>query len=93
MEVHLTPQQEAFLEQNVRAGRFNSKQEAIGRAVDLLEEHERAMEELRAAVDEGDEDFAQHHYAEYTDETLPQLAGELKREARVPRSAASDVPH
>lgn len=92
MEVHLTPQQEAFLEQNVRAGRFHSKQEAIAWAVDRLQDHERAMEELRAAVDQGDEDFAQHRYAEYTHETLPQLAEELKREARALRSAASDVP-
>ncbi len=92
MEVHLTPKQEAFLEQNVRSGRFTSQEEAVGKALDLLEEHERAMEELRAAVDEGDEDFAHHRYVEYTDETLPHLAEELKREARELQPAAPVAP-
>lgn len=82
MEVHLTPQQQSFLERSVRTGRFASQEEAVREAVELLEKQERAREEMRAAVDEGDDDIAHGRYQEYTDEAASRLAEELKREAR-----------
>ena len=91
MELHLTPQQEAFIEQGVRRGRFASEDAAVREAVELLEAQERLLEGLRAAVDEGDQDIAQGRYTEYTNETLPQLAEELKREARTLRSHDADM--
>ncbi|MGH9622237.1 MAG: type II toxin-antitoxin system ParD family antitoxin [Bryobacteraceae bacterium] len=89
MEVHLTPQQQAFIEQNVRAGRFASNDDAVRAAVELLEEWERELEQLRAGVDEADDDIAHGRYSEYTGETLPQLFEELKREGRVLKEAGS----
>ena len=46
------------------------------------EEGERARLELLAALDEAEADLEATHYTDYTDATLPQLADELKREAR-----------
>jgi antitoxin ParD1/3/4 len=85
MEVHLPPRQQAFIEHNVRTGRFASNDDALREAVELLEERERELEHSRAAVDEADEDIARGRYTEYTDETLPRLLEELKREGRALR--------
>lgn len=51
----------------------------------MLEEHELELEELRAAVAEGDDDLANGRYTDYTDETLPQLVEDIKREGRALR--------
>ncbi len=40
MEVHLSPEQEAFIVQRVRTSRFTSADEAMQEAVSLLEEQE-----------------------------------------------------
>ena len=40
MEVHLSPEQEAFIQQRVRAGRFTTADKAVQEAVSLLEEQE-----------------------------------------------------
>ena len=42
MEVHLTPHQEAFIEQRVSNGRFATADDALQAAVSLLEEREAA---------------------------------------------------
>jgi putative addiction module CopG family antidote len=41
MEVHLTPDQEAFIRQRISTGRFATADEALQAAVSLLEERER----------------------------------------------------
>jgi hypothetical protein len=46
------------------------------------EEGERAHVELVTALDEAESDIAGGRYSDYTDETLPDLAVELKSEAR-----------
>jgi putative addiction module CopG family antidote len=40
MEVHLAPEQEAFIRQRIQAGRFATPDEALREAVSLLEEQE-----------------------------------------------------
>ena len=92
MEVHLSPEQQAFIEQNVRAGRFASNDEALREAVDLLQERESEIDSLRAAVDESDDDLTHGRYSEYSDQTLPQLLEELKREGRACRDAEAGSP-
>jgi putative addiction module CopG family antidote len=41
MEVHLQPEQEAFIRQRIQAGRFATPDEALREAVSLLEEQEK----------------------------------------------------
>jgi putative addiction module CopG family antidote len=51
MEVHLTPDQEAFVRQGIASGRFQSEAEAVAEALSLWEERERNRFEILAAVD------------------------------------------
>jgi putative addiction module CopG family antidote len=47
MEVHLTPDQEAFIQQHVSTGRFATVEEAVQEAITLLEERERQRVKTR----------------------------------------------
>jgi len=87
MEVQPTPDQQAFIKHAIESGRLRREEEAVPEALSLWEERERARAELRAALDEAEADLKAGHCADYTDETLPQLAGELKREARALRDS------
>jgi putative addiction module CopG family antidote len=82
MEVQLTPDQEAFVRKAVASGRYPSAEAAVRDAMARWEDGERARLELLAALDEAEADLEAAHYTDYTDATLPQLADELKREAR-----------
>ena len=90
MQVTLTPSQEAFIRQAIEAGRYRTADEAIGEALALWESRERNRMEILAALDEAEADLASGAYTEYTDSTLPQLAEELKREARQLRNRKRD---
>jgi putative addiction module CopG family antidote len=87
MEVQLTPDQKAFIKHAIETGRLNREEDAIREALSLWEERERVRVELYAAFDEAETDLGAGQYADYTNETLPQLAGELKREARALRDS------
>jgi Arc/MetJ-type ribon-helix-helix transcriptional regulator len=84
MEVHfiLEPDQEAFVRKGIASGRYRTAEDAVRDAMAHWERDERARVELLAAFDESEGDLEAGRYADYTDETLPQLADELKREAR-----------
>jgi putative addiction module CopG family antidote len=87
MEVELTPDQEAFAKQAIESGRLKSRKDAVREALLLWEERERARAELMAALEEAEADLKAGRYVDYTDETLPKLAGELKREIPAPWTA------
>jgi putative addiction module CopG family antidote len=82
MEVNFTPGQEALLRHAVASGRYRTAEDAVRDALARWEERECAREELLAALDEAEADLEAGRYADYTGETHPALAGELKREAR-----------
>jgi putative addiction module CopG family antidote len=85
MEVQPTPDQKAFIRHAIESGRLHREEDAVREALSLWEERERARVELGAALDEAEADLEAGYFAGYTNETLPQLAGELKREARALR--------
>jgi len=80
MEVHPTPDQEAFIRQAIESGRLKREEDAVREALSLWEERERSQTELLAALDEAEADLQTGRFTDYTDETLLQLATELKRE-------------
>jgi putative addiction module CopG family antidote len=51
MEVHLTPDQEAFVRQAIESGRLHRPEDAVEEALRLWEERERTRAEILAAVD------------------------------------------
>jgi putative addiction module CopG family antidote len=85
MNVELTPDQEMFIRKAVESGRYETAEAAVQDAMSRWEESERARFELLTALDEAEADLRAGNYSDYTDATLPQLAEELKREARAAR--------
>jgi putative addiction module CopG family antidote len=85
MEVHFTPDQKAFIKHAIESGRLHREEDAVREALLLWEERERVRVELNAAFDEAETDLQAGRYADYTNETLPHLADELKHEARALR--------
>jgi putative addiction module CopG family antidote len=83
MQVDLTLEQEAFIQQAIASGRYRTAEDAVQDAMARWEEREQSHLELLATLDEAESDLAAGQYADYTNETLPDLATELKGEARV----------
>ena len=55
MNVSLTPELERFLNEQVRSGRYSSKEEAVGKAVELLKEMEEAEGRLETLLQEAED--------------------------------------
>ena len=52
--VTLGDQYDAFIQRQIAKGRFGSASEAVRAGLRLLEDQENSLEQLRAAIDEGD---------------------------------------
>lgn len=87
MEVKLTADQEFFIQRAVEQGRYRSAEEAVRDAMTRWEEQERQRVELTTDVGRAETDLKSGRYSDYTDDTLPVLAEELKREARAMRAS------
>ena len=82
MEVHLTPDQQAFVRLAVESGRVQSEQDAIREALSLWEERERRRTEILAAIDFSEASAAHGEGRQITEESMRQLADEVKRRGR-----------
>ena len=82
MEVHLTPDQEAFVRQAIESGRFRRVEDAVQEALSLWEERERERAEILAAVEAADVGFAHGEGRPITEESMRQLAEEVKQRGR-----------
>lgn len=92
MEVHLTPDQEAFVRQAIEAGRLHRKEEAVEEAMSLWEERERRRLEILAAVDQAEASLARAEGRRITShEEVTQLAADIKRRGMA-RLAAEQNP-
>jgi putative addiction module CopG family antidote len=82
MEVHLTPDQQAFVRQAVESGRLRRAEDAIREALSLWEERERARAEIWTAVDAAEASLARGDGRTITQESMRQLAEEVKQRGR-----------
>jgi putative addiction module CopG family antidote len=82
MEVHLTPDQEAFVRDAIASGRLNRPEDAVEQALLLWEERERRRVEILASLEAAEADIEAGRFVEYDDDSLPQMAEDLKHEAR-----------
>src|SRR5438045_8832549 len=78
MNVSLTPELERFLNEQVRSGRYSSKEEAVGKAVELLKEMDevegRLETLLQEAADSGPAtEMTAQDWADIEDEGLKRL--------------------
>jgi putative addiction module CopG family antidote len=91
MEVQLTPDQEAFIRQAIETGRLQRKEDALREAMSLWEERERRRLEILAAVDQAEASAARGEIRVVTQESMLELAEDVKRRGRA-RLAAEQHP-
>jgi Arc/MetJ-type ribon-helix-helix transcriptional regulator len=91
MEVHLTPDQKAFVRQAIERGRLQREEEAVQEALSLWEERERKRAEILAAVGVAEASLARGEGRIITQESMRQLAEEVKQRGRA-RLAAEPTP-
>jgi len=85
MEVHLTPDQKAFIRQAIESGRFTRAEDAVEEALALWEERERKRAEILAAVDVAEASLARGEGRVLTQESLQELAEKVKQRGRARR--------
>ncbi len=93
MEVHLTPDQEAFVRQAIATGRLRRVEDAVQEALSLWEQRERTRAEILAAVDTAEASLAGGEGRTIsTPQSMRELADEVKRRGRA-RLAAERKAH
>ena len=83
MEVHLTPDQEAFVRQAIESGRFHRAEDAVQEALSLWEERERHRVELLATLDDAKASLARGEGRIITQQSMRELAEEVKQRGPV----------
>jgi putative addiction module CopG family antidote len=80
MEVDLTPDQTAFVQQAIEAGRLQRPEEAVRQALSMWEERERRRLEILASVELAEASLARGEGRTVrTREETTQLADDIKR--------------
>lgn len=94
MEVVLTPDQEAFLQAAIEAGRLRRAEDAVTEALVLWEERERRRAAILAHIDDPEASLARGDGGTLTPRSVQELAAAVKRRGRArlaeEREAASD---
>jgi putative addiction module CopG family antidote len=82
MEVHLTPDQEAFVRQAIESGRLHRAEDAVEEALRLWEERERTRAEILAAVDAAEASLDRGEGIEVNEQSMRELAEGVKQRGR-----------
>jgi len=82
MEVHLTPDQKALARQAIESGRLRREEDAVQEALSLWEERERTRAEILTAVASAEASLARGEGRTITQESMQQLANEVKQRGR-----------
>lgn len=82
MEIDLTPDQKAFVRQAIESGRILGEEDAVREALSLWEGRERTRAEILAAVDEAEASIARGEGRPVTEESMRDLANDVKRRGR-----------
>ena len=92
MEVQLTPDQKAFVRQAIETGRLQHEEDAVKEALSLWEERERTRAEILAAVDEAEASLAGGEGRTITQESMRELAEQVKQRGRARLAAERTAP-
>jgi putative addiction module CopG family antidote len=82
MNIHLTPDQEAFVRLGIESGRYQSAADAIRHALSLWEERERTRAEILSSVDKAEASLARGKGRIITRESMQKLAKEINERGR-----------
>jgi len=91
MEVQLTPDQQAFIRAAIDSGRIERQEDAIREALALWEERERQRAALLATLDDDAASLERGAGFPITQESMRELAGEVKRRG-LARLTAEQLP-
>jgi len=92
MEVRLTPDQEAFIRQAIESGRLRREEDAVKEALSVWEERERKRAEFLATLDDAQASLARGEGRVITQESMRELAEEVKRRGRARLAAEQQAP-
>jgi Arc/MetJ-type ribon-helix-helix transcriptional regulator len=92
MEVQLTADQKAFVRQAIEGGRLLHEEDAVKEALSLWEERERTRAEILAAVNEAEASLARGEGRVITQESMRELADDVKRRGRARLAAEQQAP-
>lgn len=82
MEIELTADQKSFANQAIHAGRLQHEEEAVREALSLWEARERVRAEMLAAIDAAEASIERGEGRIITQQSMRNLAGEVKRRGR-----------
>ena len=82
MEVRLTVDQEAFVRRAIQAGRFVRPEDVVVEALSLWEERERKRAEFLVTLDDAKASIAHGEGRVITQQSMRDLATEVKRRGR-----------
>lgn len=82
MEVQLTPDQKAFARRAIETGRLHSEEDAVQEALALWEERERQHTEFLLTLDDARTSLARGEGRIITQDSMRQLASEVKERGR-----------
>jgi Arc/MetJ-type ribon-helix-helix transcriptional regulator len=82
MDIQLTPDQKAFARRAIESGRLHSEQDAVQEALALWEERERQRAEFLLTLDDARASLARGEGRVITQESMQQLASEVKERGR-----------
>lgn len=92
MEVHLTADQKAFVRQAIESGRILREEDAVREALSLWEERERTRMEVLVAVDEAEASLASGEGRVVTQESMRELAQNIKQRGRARLASEQQTP-
>lgn len=92
MEVRLTPDQEAFVRRAIEAGRFGRAEDAVEEALSLWEERERKRAEFLTTLDDANAAIARGEGRVITQQSMRDLAAEVKQRGRARLAADTSTP-
>jgi Arc/MetJ-type ribon-helix-helix transcriptional regulator len=92
MEVLLTADQKAFVRQAIESGRLRREEDAVKEALSLWEERERRRLEILAALDEAEASLALGEGRHVTQESMRELAADVKQRGRARLSTGQQTP-
>jgi Arc/MetJ-type ribon-helix-helix transcriptional regulator len=93
MDVTFTPDQQAFVRQAIEHGRLQHEEEAVQEALALWEARERARAEILAAVDVAAASLARGEGRVISDESMREVAADVKQRGRTRLAARHSTPH
>ena len=91
MSVTLTPHLEAMIREKIETGLYRDEETVMREALRLLDEHDRRLQRLRAAIAVGDEQVARGDVVTWTPDFLDQLKREADDEDRLDLPINDDV--